>query len=38
MALKQVNGNNDSLYKLLREGRIKDFNERKKLGKKTRPA
>lgn len=34
MALKPVNNNNDPLYKLLREGRIKDFNERKKLGEK----
>ena len=34
MALKPVNSSNDPLYKLLREGRIKDFNERKKLGEK----
>ena len=34
MALKAVNTNNDPLYKLLREGRVKDFNERKKLGGK----
>ena len=32
MALKPVNQSSDPLYKLLREGRIKDFNERKKLG------
>jgi len=34
MALKPVNSNSDPLYKLLREGRVKDFNERKKLGEK----
>jgi uncharacterized protein YjbI with pentapeptide repeats len=34
MALKPVNNSSDPLYKLLREGRIKDFNERKKLGEK----
>jgi uncharacterized protein YjbI with pentapeptide repeats len=34
MAVKPVNSNHDPLYKLLREGRIKDFNERKKLGEK----
>jgi uncharacterized protein YjbI with pentapeptide repeats len=34
MALKTVHDNQDPLYKLLREGRVKDFNERKKLGEK----
>jgi uncharacterized protein YjbI with pentapeptide repeats len=34
MSLKPVNTNADPLYKLLREGRVKDFNERKKLGEK----
>lgn len=34
MALKPINSNSDPLYKLLREGRVKDFNERKKLGEK----
>ena len=34
MALKPVSNSSDPLYKLLREGRIKDFNERKKLGEK----
>lgn len=34
MALKPVGTNNNPHYKLLREGRVKDFNERKKLGEK----
>lgn len=34
MPVKPVNTNNDPHYKLLREGRVKDFNERKKLGEK----
>lgn len=34
MALKPVEGNHDPLYRLLREGRVKDFNERRKLGEK----
>lgn len=34
MPVKPVNTNNDPLYKLLREGRVKDFNDRKKLGEK----
>ena len=34
MSLKPVSNSSDPLYKLLREGRIKDFNERKKLGEK----
>ena len=34
MGLKPVNSNNDPLYKLLREGRVNDFNDRKKLGEK----
>lgn len=34
MAVKPVNTNSDPAYKLLREGRVKDFNERKKLGEK----
>jgi uncharacterized protein YjbI with pentapeptide repeats len=32
MAIKPVNNNSDPLYRLLREGRVKDFNERRKLG------
>jgi uncharacterized protein YjbI with pentapeptide repeats len=32
VALKPVNTNSDPNYKLLREGRVKDFNERRKLG------
>jgi uncharacterized protein YjbI with pentapeptide repeats len=31
MAIKPVNNNSDPLYRLLREGRVKDFNERRKL-------
>jgi uncharacterized protein YjbI with pentapeptide repeats len=34
MPIKPVNSNSDPLYKLLREGRVKDFNDRKKLGEK----
>lgn len=34
MPLKPVNSSSDPLYKLLRESRVKDFNERKKLGEK----
>ena len=34
MALKPVNTNAGPHYKLLREGRVQDFNARKKLGEK----
>jgi uncharacterized protein YjbI with pentapeptide repeats len=34
MALKPINNNPDSMYRLLREGRVKDFNERKQKGDK----
>ncbi len=32
MALKPIHNNPDPLYRLLREGRVKDFNERRQLG------
>lgn len=35
MAIKAINVSSDPLYKLLREGRIKDFNSRRKHGEKT---
>ena len=35
MSLKSIQDNKDPLYLLLREGRIEDFNGRKKLGEKT---
>lgn len=34
MALKPINNNPDPMYRLLREGRVKDFNDRKALGEK----
>ena len=34
MSLKPINQNPDPMYRLLREGRVKDFNERKELGEK----
>lgn len=34
MSLKPINDNLDPLYRLLREGRIDEFNERKKKGEK----